>query len=86
VEFYAVNSDSSDWFNEVKNHNFSCKLNADMFIDDCNIGGLPTWPEIYKIISEGKTFEQIIRSKVRTEMNVVEPPYPKWMFWKHKKH
>lgn len=86
VEFYAVNSDSSDRFNEGKDENFSCKLNADVFIDDCNVGGLPSWPDIYKMISEGSSYERIIRRKVHEENAEVEPPYPGWMFWKHKKN
>ena len=85
VEFYAVNSDSSSRFQEAKNENFSCKLNADVFIDDCNIGGLPTWPEIYTMISEGVSYERIMRRKVRDELVPPTPPYPKWMFWKHNK-
>lgn len=84
VEFYAINSDSSDMFEEAKDKNISCKLNADIFIDDRNIGGLPDWPTIYKIIKEGKTYRQILRHKFNEEMAEQEPPSPKWMFWKSK--
>ena len=84
VEFYAVNSDTSEIFNEAKDKNFSCKLNADVFIDDKNINGLPSWTDIYEIITRGVTYEQLIRRRVREEMAApAEPPYPKWMFWKH---
>ena len=84
VEFYAVNSDTSEIFNEAKDKNFSCKLNADVFIDDKNINGLPSWTDIYEIITRGVTYEQLIRRRVREEMAALaEPPYPKWMFWKH---
>jgi hypothetical protein len=27
------------------------KIYADIYIDDRNLGGLPTWPEIYKLLS-----------------------------------
>jgi hypothetical protein len=84
VEFWAVNSDSSDMFKEAKDENLSCKLNADIFIDDRGIGGLPSWYTIYKIISTGKTYKQLIRQQMREELTLAEPPYPKWMFWKHK--
>ena len=80
----ALDSDSSELFNEAKNKNFSCKLNADVFIDDKNINGLPSWTDIYEIITRGVTYEQLIRRRVREEMAApAEPPYPKWMFWKH---
>lgn len=85
VTFYAVNSDSSEMFKEAKDKNFSCKLNAEVFIDDCNVGGLPDWPTIYKIISKKRTYKQIIRAQVQEEMEEHEPPSPSWMFWKTKK-
>lgn len=85
VEFYAVNSTSSAMFDEEKSGSFSCKLNADIFIDDCNVGGLPDWPTIYRIISKGKTWKQIMRTDLLNEMQEPEPPAPKWMFWKTNK-
>lgn len=85
VEFYAVNSDVPRDFTSDRDENFSSKVNADYFIDDRNIGGLPDWTTIYKIITRGLTFEQILRKKLREEMTSTEPPTPKWMFWKSKK-
>ena len=85
VEFYAINSDVPNDFVSDRDKNFSSKVNADYFIDDRNIGGLPDWTTIYKIITRGLTFEQILRKKIREEMLVVEPPVPKWMFWKANK-
>lgn len=82
VEFWAVNSDSSDMFHEAKDKNISCKLNADVFIDDRNVGGLPDWPTIYKIIQRRCTYRQLLRHEFREEMAEAEPPSPKWMFWK----
>jgi len=82
VTFYAVNSDSSDMFKEAKDKNFSCKLNADYFIDDKNIGGLPDWPTIYKIITTGLSYRHILYKRIREEFVEQRPPFPKWMFWK----
>ena len=83
LEFYAVNSDNSDRFNIAKDSNYSCKLNADVFIDDRNVGGLPDWGTIYQIIMSGKTYQQVLRSRLNHEMGQLEePPAPKWMFWK----
>lgn len=48
VEFYAVNASFPG--DEVDNYN-SRKINADIFIDDRNLGGLPDWGVIYQIIS-----------------------------------
>lgn len=45
VEFYAVNQNYEGEKDGVR------KLNADIFIDDRNVGGLPQWGEIYQFIS-----------------------------------
>jgi hypothetical protein len=85
VEFYAVDSDEPNDFVADRNRNFSPKVNADYFIDDRNIGGLPDWSTIYKIITKGLTYEQILRKRFREEISYSEPPVPKWMFWKSNK-
>ena len=47
VEFYAVNRNypEEEWTEET-----SRKIEADVFIDDRNIGRLPGWTEIYRMI------------------------------------
>ncbi len=49
VEFYAVNKNYPEEKFEGK---VSRKINADLFIDDRNIGGLLAWGEIYKIVKD----------------------------------
>lgn len=83
VTFYAVNSSSPEMFQEENPRHLSCKLNADVFIDDCNVGGLPDWPTIYKIISSKASYAQLLYQKFQDELDEdTEPPAPKWMFWK----
>lgn len=49
IEFYAVNcSFPGEKFNP---ENESRKINADLFIDDRNLGGVKGWGEIYQEIS-----------------------------------
>jgi hypothetical protein len=62
VDFYAVNNDYPEETIENSNH-FSRKLKVDMFIDDRNVGGLPDWGTIYRIITEGKRYSDIIRER-----------------------
>ena len=59
LEFYAVNRDYPEEAREDRG--FSRKLKADMFIDDRNLGGLPDWGLIYRIIKEKVSFEEIYR-------------------------
>jgi hydroxymethylpyrimidine pyrophosphatase-like HAD family hydrolase len=54
LEFYAVNKNFPEekWDTEE-----SRKITADLYIDDRNLGGLPSWGEIYRMIcpEEDKT-------------------------------
>ena len=50
IEFYAVNSSfEGEVFDSATQ---SRKIDADLFIDDRNLGGFPGWGEIYNIITE----------------------------------
>ena len=49
LEFYAANKDFPEE-DRSKNNHFSRKLKADLWIDDRNVGGLPDWGTIYRII------------------------------------
>ncbi|SDE09332.1 BT0820 family HAD-type phosphatase [Riemerella columbipharyngis] len=70
IEFYAVNS---SFEGEVFDHETqSRKIDADLFIDDRNLGGFPGWGEVYNIIKkkiefrvEGK--EVLAYSKLKKE-------------------
>lgn len=63
VDFWAVNRDYPEEEVEKNNH-FSRKLKADYFIDDRGIGGLPDWGQIYRIISERRTYADIMRESM----------------------
>jgi hypothetical protein len=54
LEFYAVNSNYPE---EEAEHKEPRKLKADLFIDDRNLGGLPDWGVIYRMIVSGKYLE-----------------------------
>ncbi|WP_299767381.1 BT0820 family HAD-type phosphatase [uncultured Dokdonia sp.] len=47
ITFYAVNKSYPE---EEMSPNISRKINADLFIDDRNIGGMMGWGEIYHIL------------------------------------
>ena len=70
VEFYAVNSSfEGEIFDDETQ---SRKIDADLFIDDRNLGGFPGWGEIYNIIAERIEFrveggEVLAYSKMKKE-------------------
>jgi hypothetical protein len=48
IEFYAVNKNYPE---EIYNETISRKINADIFIDDKNVGGFPGWSEVWQMLS-----------------------------------
>lgn len=56
LEFYAVNSNYPE---EINDNLEPRKLKADLFIDDRNLGGLPDWGIIYRMITSKKYFDPI---------------------------
>lgn len=48
VEFYAVNKNYPE---EVYDETISRKIDADIYIDDKNVGGFPGWSEIWQILN-----------------------------------
>lgn len=57
VEFYAVNKNFPE--EEMGCNGGYSKINAEIFIDDCNLGGIPDWGKIYQMITENKSWEDI---------------------------
>jgi len=49
IEFYAVNKSYPE--EEFDEYEMSRKIEADLFIDDRNVGGFPGWGEIYQMIN-----------------------------------
>ncbi|MFV0472100.1 MAG: BT0820 family HAD-type phosphatase [Paludibacteraceae bacterium] len=74
LEFYAINSS----YPEIETENIGQqprKLNAELFIDDRNLGGLPDWGIIYRMIMSGEPWKPT--SGVATDM---QPPKKKGWF------
>lgn len=78
LEFYAVNKDYPE--EEQKNNNhFSRKLKADVWIDDRNVGGLPDWGTIYRMIHDNLTYEQVLSEDIRPDASHSKKlPKRKW--------
>jgi hypothetical protein len=64
VEFYAVNKNYPE---EILNEAVGRKIDADIYIDDKNIGGFPGWSEVWQMLNpfelEQKEAERKITSK-----------------------
>jgi hypothetical protein len=64
VEFYAINRDYPEETLDNNQH-FSRKIKADVWIDDRNIGGLPDWGTIYRMISHRKKWYDLLAEAER---------------------
>ncbi len=57
LEFYAVNANYPE---ETPENCPSRKINAELWIDDKNLGGLPDWGTIYHMIHDNRPYQQPI--------------------------
>lgn len=72
LEFYAVNASYPE--EEFDEDYDSRKIDADIFIDDRNIGGLPSWGEIYQMLNpdENPTLEEEIKSLTQNKPSLLK--------------
>lgn len=67
VEFYAVNKNyPEEIFEEAT---VSRKINADIYIDDRNIGGFPGWSDIWQMLNPFELHEREAQRKLETSGN-----------------
>lgn len=60
IEFYAVNRNYPE---EEINETISRKINADIFIDDRNVGGFPGWGEVWQALHpDSGEFQHIVKN------------------------
>lgn len=66
LEFYAVNRNYPEE-GERSDAAYSRKIQADIWIDDRNVGGLPEWGIIYELIHNNLTYKELTqREEVQT--------------------
>lgn len=61
IEFYAVNSNYPE---EIMDETVSRKINADIFIDDKNLGGFPGWSEVWQILNPYELQEKMAEKRI----------------------
>ena len=76
LEFYAVNRDYPE--EKINDTNYSRKLKVGMFIDDRNVGGLPDWGIIYKMITQKKSYRDILIEELNSD--APETKKRRWLF------
>ena len=76
LEFYAVNRDYPE--EKINDTNYSRKLKVGMFIDDRNVGGLPDWGIIYKMVTQKKSYRDILLEELNSE--APDKKKRRWLF------
>lgn len=78
VEFYAINRDYPEEKREANPHS-TRKLNSiDTWIDDRNIGGLPDWGTIYRMVTQQKSWNDILDEELHSSrLSTYEDMHPK---------
>lgn len=61
IEFYAVNKNYPE---EVPDDSISRKINADIYLDDKNLGGFPGWSEVWQILNPYEMEEKIAEKRI----------------------
>lgn len=61
IDFYAVNKNYPE---EIFDETVSRKINADIYIDDKNIGGFPGWSEIWQLLNPFEIQQQEIEKRI----------------------
>ncbi len=62
IEFYAVNRNYPE---EIFDENISRKIDADIYIDDKNLGGFPGWSEVWPMLFPYEAQEQFAERRIR---------------------
>lgn len=78
LEFYAVNKNYPE--EQVDGENCYGKINAELFIDDRNLGGLPDWGKIYQMVKESKTWDDIYNGS-SAERELPKKKKKSWFSW-----
>lgn len=69
IEFYAVNKNYPE---EVFDDSISRKINADIYIDDRNIGGFPGWSEIWQMLNPYELQQTEMERKINASRNILK--------------
>jgi len=61
IEFYAVNRNYPE---EVVDETVSRKIDADIYIDDKNLGGFPGWSEVWQAVNPYEVQEKLAEKRL----------------------
>lgn len=69
IEFYSVNKNYPE---EIFDETVSRKIDADIFIDDKNVGGFPGWSEIWQMINPYELQQMQAEKRIASPRNIIK--------------
>jgi hypothetical protein len=70
IEFYAVNKNYPE---EIVDETVSRKIDADIYLDDKNLGGFPGWSEVWQILNPYEIQEKIAEKRIsKSNRNIIK--------------
>jgi hypothetical protein len=76
IEFYAVNKNYPE---EIIDDTTSRKINADIYIDDKNIGGFPGWSGVWQILTPYELQEMEAEKRISSARKNILKRFFKWL-------
>jgi len=67
IEFYAVNKSYPE---EIFDETISRKIDADIYIDDKNVGGFPGWSEIWQMLNPFEVQQKEAEKRMMAGRNI----------------
>ena len=67
IEFYAVNKNYPE---EILDENVSRKIDADIYIDDKNIGGFPGWSGVWQLLFPFEAEQMAADKRFRSQRSI----------------
>ena len=64
IEFYAVNKNYPE---EMFDETISRKIDADIYIDDKNVGGFPGWSEVWQMLNPFEVDQKAAERKIASK-------------------
>jgi hypothetical protein len=61
IEFYAINRNYPE---EVMDETISRKIDADIYIDDKNLGGFPGWSDVWQTLNPYELHEKMAEKRI----------------------
>jgi hypothetical protein len=68
IEFYAINRNYPE---EAMDETVSRKINADIYIDDKNLGGFPGWSEVWQILNPYEIQERMAEKRISSNRKTI---------------